>query len=880
MKIISVKVLNGPNYWSINRKKLIAVKLDLEDYEYAPTNLLLDFNARLKKLIPTLHSHFCSPGFEGGFYLRLEEGTWLGHVMEHIALELQTLVGMDCGFGRTYSAHEEGVYHVLFTYEIERAGLYAAQAAFNIVDCLAKGHDYRLLEQDLLELHRLFHAEKLGPSTTAIVNEAKKRNIPFSVYNDSFIILGQGVNQRKISSTLSSYTSCIAVDIAANKDITKQMLALNYIAVPKGLTIESIDDLDSAIAALGFPLVIKPQVGNHGRGITTYINCKEKAISGFYLAKKISNNVIIEEHITGDDYRFLVVNYKLVAVARRTPACILGTGCDTIQTLIDEINADPKRGHDHENVLTSIKIDEATLFILAEKKLSLQSILPKGEILYLKGTSNLSSGGTATDVTDDVHPFNIFLAERIARLINLDICGIDIVSNNIKSPLNDRNGAVIEVNASPGFRMHLAPNQGISRNVAAPVIDMLYPTNSKARIPLIAVTGTNGKTTVARLIAHIAKQAKFHVGLTTTDGIYINGQLIHKGDCSGPQSAGVVLREPLVDFAVLECARGGILREGLGFDQCNISIITNISSDHLGLNDIHSLDELTQVKAVVAKSTMIDGYAILNADDDLVYAIKKELSCHIALFGMQESERIKEHCLAGGVAAFIDNNNTIIVCRGNGKHRMACVTDIPLTFNGNADCMVQNLLPAILAAIISNFSFECITHALQQFHPNVDTLPGRMNIFDFETFKVMLDYAHNEGAFIALKNYLGTISCKKKIGIIGAAGDRRPEDIEKLGFYAAEIFDEIIIRHDKDGRGRTEQQLTDLITSGISISEHAPKIKIISNELNAIRYAMECAEPESLIFFSVDNVFDTTEYLKNEEIIFKLSTAMNETQSI
>jgi cyanophycin synthetase len=868
MKILTLKVLNGPNYWSNYRKKLIEMKLDLEAYEHLPTNLIDGFNERLQTLRPTLFTHRCSIGTEGGLFKRMEEGTWLGHVIEHVALELQCLAGMDCGFGRTFSAHETGVYHVVFAYETAAAGEYVAKAAVTLVEMLAKGEAYPTLDQDIETLKNIFEQDKLGPSSQAIVDEANRRNIPVTPIHGSLIKLGQGKHQKTIWATMSSATSAIGMDIAANKDLTKQILDAHFIRVPEGIMVHSLEALNEAVKQLGFPLVIKPLNSNHGKGISTNINALEKAISGFKLAQKTCREVIVEKYITGDDYRFLIVNYRVVAVARRTPAMIVGTGVHTVQALIDEVNNDPKRGSAHENYLTTIKIDEATLQILEENGFSLSTIVPKDKVIYLKYAANLSTGGTAVDVTAEVHPYNLRLAERIARLIDLDICGIDLISPDIKVPFNENDAAVIEVNASPGFRMHLSPNQGSARNVARPVIDMLYPPGSLARVPTVAVTGTNGKTTVVRLIAHLASQMGHHVGFTTTEGIYLNGELVYQGDCSGPQSAKMVLQNSLVDFAVLECARGGILRSGLGFDSCDISIITNISSDHLGLNDIHTLEQLAKVKSVVAQSTAPDGYAILNAENDLVYALKKDLTCHVALFGMEENERIKAHCLEGGLAAYIQNE-VIVVQKAHQKNELIHLKEIPLGFQGTALLMIQNILPAVLAGIISHFPKEKLLDALRHFYPTADNLPGRMNLFNFDTYQVMVDYAHNEAAFLEIKHYLNALNCIKKVGIIGATGDRRPEDIQKIGYYAALIFDEIIIRHDQDGRGKTNQELTELLMQGITLSSFQPEVKIISEEFEAIEYAMNAATPGTFIYYTVDDVFVGVEHMKAIELEFK-----------
>ncbi|MBA2657201.1 MAG: cyanophycin synthetase [Tatlockia sp.] len=865
MKVLQIKVLSGPNYWSNYRKQLIVMKINLEDLEDYPTNLLDGFTANLKKLIPSLYQHRCSIGVEGGFFQRLEKGTWLGHVIEHIALELQTLAGMDCGFGRTFSAKNKGEYQVIFTYRIANAGIYAAKAAVAIVEHLAERKEYNNLASDIDNLRTMYMKEKLGPSTEALVEEAKKRKIPVFKQNavSSLVTLGYGVNQKKLWATVSSSTSSISVDLASDKELTKQILNKNFIPVPQGVLLHNLDELDHAIKALGFPLVIKPVNGNHGRGITSNINNQERALTSFLLAKTISKKIIVERYINGLDYRFLVVNFKVVAVAQRTPACIVGQNEKTIAQLIHETNQDPLRGKGHSNYLSTIVIDDSTLSLLIEKNLSLDSILKEGEVLYLKDAANLSTGGTATDVSEKVHPANIELAERVAKLIGLDICGIDIIASDIQNPINGNNGAVIEVNAGPGLRMHLAPTLGKPKNVAGPIIDMLFPKNNSWKIPLIAVTGTNGKTTVVRLIAHLAQQKGHHVGITTTDGIYINGELINAGDCSGPISAQYILQEPNVDFAVLECARGGILREGLGFDHCDISIVTNVTSDHLGLNGISTLEELCRVKSVVAQSTHKNGYAILNAEDDLVFNMKANLSCKIALFSLEKSQRIQTHFESGGLGIYT-NNDFIVLFNNNREEIVARLDEFPLTFNGAASLMIQNLLPSILAGIISGFTLADITKGLLEFIPSADMTPGRMNLFNGKSFKIMLDYAHNEGAYLAIGKYLETINASKKVGIISATGDRRSQDIEKLGTHSALIFDEIIIRHNSNGRGRSNEELTQLLMNGILQAKINPSVKVISNEFDAIKYAMDNAVKDTFIFCCVDDVLKIVEYTKKE----------------
>ncbi|MGL5741203.1 MAG: Mur ligase family protein [Legionella sp.] len=573
-----------------------------------------------------------------------------------------------------------------------------------------------------------------------------------------------------------------------------------------------------------------------------------------------------------------MVNYKVVAVAQRTPAMITGDGKMTINQLIQQVNDHPHRGESHENVLTTIKIDEFTHSILQQHNWTLESVLSKYYVLHLKETANLSSGGTARDVTDEVHPFNLALAERITRLVNLDICGIDVISKDIRHHMNENHGAVIEVNAGPGLRMHLSPNEGTPRNVAEPILNMLYPSNLTSRIPIVAVTVTNGKTTVVRLIAHLARCANHHTGYTTTDGIYLNNKLVHVGDCSGPASAQVVLYDPEVYFAVLECARGGILRSGFGFDECDISGITNITGDHLGLNDIHTLEDLAQVKAVVAHSTKKTGYAILNADDNLTYDLKNDFVCNIALCSLFESPRIRKHCGSGGLAAYLDQGS-IVIQKGSERIVFTDINSIPLSFQGTATWMSLNLLAAILAGVISHFYLDKIKEALQVFHHTSDNLPGRMNLFKFPHYQLMVDYAHNEGAFCELNNYVDAIHCDKKIGIIGGVGERRDADIEQLGYHAASMFDEIVIRHDKDGRGLTPNEINRLIVAGILRSKYKPSLNIISDELEAIEYAWSTAGKNTFIYCAVEDVFETTQFLKKKEKQFKMvNEVYNDTQ--
>ena len=860
MKILDIKVMRGPNYWSIRRHKLIQMRLDLEEMEERPTHKIDGFDTRLAALFPSMFSHRCSVGTAGGFFTRVKEGTWMGHVIEHIALELQTLAGMECGFGRTRSTGKHGIYNVVFSYMEEKAGIYTAKASVRIAEALIAGEAYDLSE-DIQNLREIREDERLGPSTGCIVDEAAARGIPFIRLNKhSLVQLGYGVNQRRIRATIASTTGSIAVDIACDKEETKNLLEAAEIPVPKGRIIYTEEGLQAAIESIKYPIVTKPVDGNHGKGATTNINNWEDAVKGMEAAKKYGRAIIVERFITGLDHRVLVVNYKFVAAAIRKPAAVLGDGVHSIQELIDITNRDPRRGYGHEKTLTSIKVDEFTLDILKQNELSLESILPSGKELWLKPTANLSTGGTATDVTDFVHPDNIFMCERIARIIGLDICGIDIMAESLSVPIAENGGAVLEVNAAPGFRMHIDPADGLPRNVAEPVIDMLYPPGSSARIPIIAVTGTNGKTTTTRLMAHMVKTMGYKVGYTTTDGVYIQNQLMMRGDCTGPVSAEFVLKDPTVDFAVLECARGGILRSGLGFHNCDMAIVTNIAEDHLGLQDIDTIDQLARVKAVVPNSVLPNGYAILNADNKYTAAMAKGLNCKLAFFTMDEhNELVQAHMKAGGLAAIFENGY-VTICKGTWKIRVEKAVNIPLTFGGRASYNIQNILPTLLAGFIRNFKIEDMRIALQTFIPGPAQTPGRMNIFRFKNFEVMVDYAHNAAGFQAIADMLQKVDATH-VGIIAGVGDRRDEDTIALGKLAAKMFDEIIIRQDKNLRGRTEQEIIDLMMKGITEIDSNKKVTIIKKESEAIDFAIKNATKNSFITICSDVVPDALDQI-------------------
>jgi cyanophycin synthetase len=869
MKILKIQALRGPNIWSIRRTKLIQMRLDLEELEERPTDKIQGFRERLEALLPTLIEHRCSEGCHGGFFQRVDRGTWMGHVIEHIALEIQTLAGMNVGFGRTRETKTPGIYNVVFNYLEEKVGVYSAKAAVRIAEALIEGTEYDL-SADIQKMKEIREDVRLGPSTGSIVDEAVSRDIPFlRLGRNSLIQLGAGVNQMRFQATITCKTSNIAVDIACNKEQTKKMLNEASIPVAKGDICYDKEDLEETIADIGYPIVIKPLDGNHGKGASINVTNWEDAVKGLKHAKEYSRRVIVEKFITGFDFRVLVINNEVIAAAQRVPAHVVGNGKNTIQELIDITNEDPRRGYGHENVLTEITIDKSTERLIDNAGYTLSSILSDNETLYLKSTANLSTGGTSVDVTDLMHPENVFIAERISRVIGLDICGIDIMAPNLTQSLKENGGVILEVNAAPGFRMHLAPSEGLPRNVAAPVIDMLYPPGKPSRIPIISVTGTNGKTTTTRLIAHIVKNNNYKVGFTTSDGIYIQNHMMEKGDTTGPISAEYILKDPNVEFAVLETARGGILRSGLGFKVCDIGVITNIQEDHLGISDIHDLKDLSRVKSVVVESVKKDGWAVLNGEDENCLEIAKSLSCNVALFSLDENcPAIIEHCSEGGIAAIYENG-FITIKKGDWKIRVERATHIPLTMNGKAKFMIANVLAATLSAYLYGFKTEGIKLSLATFIPSAAQTPGRMNIFEFSKFKVLIDFAHNPTSYRGIEDYLGSIDATRKIGIISGVGDRRDKDIKECAVIAARMFDHVIIRQEKHLRGRTESEIINLILEGLKEGDASVTHEVVSLEIEAIKHAISLAEEGTYIVALsdvIDNAIDIVQSYLDAEI--------------
>ena len=835
------------------------MRLDIGEYEQKPSNKIEGFYERMKEVMPSLQTHGCSYGEEGGFLRRVREGTWAGHIVEHFALELQTLAGMDVGYGRTRETSESGVYNVVFAYFEEDCGRYAGRAAVQLFLDLATGKPLEEIKQNLKNiiqrLREIREEVRFGPSTGAIVEEAESRGIPYIRLNEqSLVQLGYGVHQQRIQATTTAKTNMIAVDLAGDKRATKRLLGAMGIPVPRGIMIRDEEDLEDAVDSIGFPLVIKPLDGNHGKGATIGIENIEEARTAFHKAREYSKYVLVEKLIDGKDFRALVVNNRLIAVAERTPAHVIGNGKNTIQELIDETNSDPRRGYGHENVLTQITVDGQTERLIAAKGYTLETVLPEGELLYLKTTANISTGGTAIDRTDEVHPENAFMFERIAKIVGLDVAGIDVVAPNVSEPLRETGGGIIEVNAAPGFRMHLSPSEGIGRNVAEHVVDMLFPPGKPFRIPIFAITGTNGKTTTTRLIAHILKGGGLTVGFTTTDGTYIQNVRILEGDNTGPVSAQLVLKDPSVQVAVLETARGGIIRSGLGYDHSDIAIVTNVAADHLGLKDINTLEDLARVKSVVARSVSRRGFAVLNAEDEHVYGMRKLVDGKVVLFSLDENnENIKKHARKGGISCVYENG-FITLLKGKWKVRVERAINIPLTYGGRAEFMIQNVLAATLACFVHGVSLEDIRSGLTTFNAGVAQTPGRMNFIEMDEFTVLVDFAHNPAGVIGLGKFISKLPYQRKIGVLSGVGDRRDEDLREMGRLGAEFFDELIIRRGDHLRGRPEADILRLLLEGVAENGKNLEAKVIPDDKEAIGEAFKIAKKGDLVVILADTV--------------------------
>lgn len=860
MEIRKVRALRGPNIWA--NFTVLEALVDLGEYD-RPSTDFPGFVQRIKEGLPSLIEHRCGPGVRGGFFKRLEDGTYPGHILEHVTLELQSLAGTEVGYGKARETPEKGVYKVVIEYDNEQLARSCLDVAWEFLLAALDDQPFDLREP-LEHLRDLCGELCLGPSTRSIVNAAVARGIPVRRLNDASLVqLGWGVRQRRIMAAATDRTCTIAEEIAKSKDLTKVILRSAGVPVPAGVIAHGADQAWNEAQALGAPVTVKPVDGNQGRAVAVNLTTEEQVRRAYEAVARRGSDAIVEEYVTGKDYRLLVVGERLIAAATRVPAHVIGDGVHTVEELVARENENPRRGDHHALPLSKIPLDEISLGVLSDQDLTSASVPAADDFVFIRRNGNLSTGGTAVDVTDSVHPLNAAYAVTAARSVGLDIAGIDIVAEDISLPIDEQGGRVIEVNSAPGLRMHLEPSEGSSQPVGEAIIDMMFPDGDNGRIPLVAVTGVNGKTTTTRFIAHILRVAGYKTGMTCTDGIFIDRRRLEKGDCSGPQSARSILLNPLVEAAVLETARGGIIREGLGFSYCDVAVVTNIAEgDHLDLHDINTLDKLAQVKRVVVDVVTPEGTAVLNADDPLVAAMAEHCKgsvCYFAVSG--QGELIARHRAAGGRVVFV-RDNTIILAEGTQETVFSSLDNIPLSLRGTIRFQVENTLAAVGAAWALGLAFEKVLIAAETFIPNFINLPGRFNVVTMEGSTIIVDYGHNPSSLDAIIKAIENYGHKNRMAIYSTAGDRLDADIIEQGRMLGEAFDRVILYEDHYLRGRRKGQIISLLQQGLADAPRANEVIEVFGSLNAIDIAMTCLQPDTLLLIQADEVDETVEYMR------------------
>ncbi len=898
MKIISSNVYVGPNLYA--HFPVIRHVVDIGILEQHPSLKLGEkFINGLVEALPGLQQHGCSYGEPGGFIRRLkeDEGTWIAHIWEHVTLELQCIAGTEVTFGRTRSSGEEAQYNMVFEYQQRDVGLESALLARNLLISLMPENIQKQLDtkldddfdfnQELSDFIRFAQKKEFGPSTGSLVSAAEARGIPWLRLNEySLVQFGHGKYQQRIQATITSQTTHIAVEISCDKEDTHNLLSDLGLPVPKQYMVYSASRAKRAARHIGYPVVLKPLNANHGRGVSIDLTTEEQVETAFDFAREhgTSRAVLVESFLTGFDHRMLVVNGELVAVAKRVPGHVVGDGKNSVKELVNRVNQDPLRGVGHEKVLTQLELDKQACRLLEEAGYSEDTVLADGEIFYLRSTANLSTGGTAIDMTDVVHPDNIAMAERAVNAVGLDVGGVDFLTSDITQSYKEVGGGIVEINAAPGFRMHVAPSEGTPRDVAGKVIDMLFPEGSPNRIPIAGITGTNGKTTTSRMLSHILKTAGHIVGMTSTDGVYVDGHLSVKGDMTGPVSSQIVLRDPTVDVAVLETARGGILRSGVGYRECDVGAVLNVQSDHLGMRGIDTLEQLAEVKRIIAE--IATDTAVLNADDvnclKMADYTKAEHLCYVTLnigHGL-----VREHIRAGGRAVVLEKgiNGEMITIFDNGAHIPLLWSHlIPATLEGKAIHNVQNAMFAAALAYSMGKSLEDIRHGLRTFNTTFFQAPGRMNVYDEHPFRVILDYAHNPDGIKNLSELASKLEVRgKRIVVITGPGDRRDEDLDAIARAAAGHFDHYICKADDSRRGRSHDEVpkrisAELIKSGIS----EDNIEIIADEVDAIETALSMAESDDLVMIFGDAITRCWKQIINFNSGTTISKAKNDTEN-
>lgn len=843
MKIVKKRAFEGRNIYS--HKKCIRIDVDLEGYSEIPSKDIKDFNISLVKYVPELAMHRCGIDEEGGFIKRLEEGTYLAHICEHVILSLQNRIGIDVCYGKSRVINGD-MYYIIFQYEYKDTAFECANCAVDLINSLI--HNNKIdIESKMENIKQILSREKIGPSTSVILEEARRRGIPYiKVGEESIYQLGYGKYSRMIEATICSSTSGVGIDIASDKLLTKQMLDDEYLPVAEGGKVRDAFDVLLKAQCIGYPVVLKPRYGNHGRGVIVNIKDNEEVVKAYKtLTEKFNcKDIIIEKYIKGRDYRICMVDGKVAAAAERIPPFITGDGVHTVNELIQELNNDENRGEGHEKPLTRVQMDDEVIDCIKSEGCTLQSVLLRGRNLYLRRNCNLSTGGMSIDCTDMLCSENVEICERCAKTIGLDICGIDICCSDISKPID---GAILEVNAAPGIRMHHYPWRGKKRNVAGSIIDMLFKDDARA-IPITAVTGTNGKTTTSRLIAHVLEMKGYNVGMAVTGGIYINGRCIAKGDTTGYDSARTILMNKSVDCAVLECARGGLIRRGLAYDLADVGVITNITNDHLGIDGINSIDELAKVKSLVWEAVKEDGYCVVNGDDKMSLSVLHRIKSKVIVFSKDRNNPILRKAIQKGSFGIYIFDNVMYAESGKGIYPVIKVNDIKITLNGVLTYNIENAMAACAALVGLGVDCSVIGKGFASFYGDESCNPGRFNMYNVNGATIVLDYGHNIEGYKAVLSGAKMLKHRRLVGIIGVPGDRNDKSVIELGNIAGSNFDYIYIKEDKDKRGRRPGEISEILQSGVKESGFPMNnVSIILDEEEALKTAIDNALPGDLI---------------------------------